>query len=215
MKLPISMPHRFNRAFTLVELLVVIIIIAILASLAIPVTNMVMQRANTLRLKATMKDLQVAIGNYRTEYNRFPIDPSQTGGSSDSDAPQFRTDGTGDPDMINILMGKVDPNKTPNMNSRGIKFIDLPLARNGLFGVIDDTGGSDDSAPLKLVDIWGESYYVLLDTNYDNRIENPDTSNNDIKISGNAPQYISASSLFFSSGPDKTPQTKDDVVSWR
>jgi prepilin-type N-terminal cleavage/methylation domain-containing protein len=213
MKSPTSMPHRFNRAFTLVELLVVIVIIAILASLAIPVTNVVMARANALRLKATMKDLQVAISNYRAEYNRFPLDPSQVGSDGESDIPQFLTDGSGDPDMINILMAKTDPGKSPNLNSRGIKFIDLPLAKNGLFGYIDS--GEDENAALKLVDIWGMPYYVLLDTNYDNRVENPDTSNNDQTVASKAPQYLSASSAFFSSGPDKTPQTKDDVVSWR
>lgn len=214
MKSPTSMPHQLNRAFTLVELLVVIIIIAILASLAIPVTNTVMARANTLRIKATMKDLQVAVSNYRAEYNRFPIDPSKVSGSSDTDIEQFRTDGTGDPDMVNILLSQIDQSATPNMNSRQIKFIDLPLAKNGLFGVID-TGGGTEGQPLKLVDIWGEAYYVLLDTNYDNRIDNPDTNNNEQLISSKAPKTLSASSLFYSAGPDKTAQTKDDIVSWR
>ena len=205
--------RRQPHGFTLVELLVVIVIIAILASLAVPVTNIVMQRANKLRIQAVMKELQVAVGHYRTEYNRFPIDPTQAGGSGDSDMPPVRTDGTND--VINILMGETDPTASPNLNSRQIKFIDLPLAKNGMFGIVDPSGGSGNGAPLELNDIWGQPYYVHFDTNYDNRIENPDTGNNDMLISSRAPQNLSASSLFYSTGPDKTPQTKDDIVSWR
>lgn len=206
-----------DSAFTLVELLVVIVIIAVLASLAIPVTNVVMNRTNTLRLKTTMKDLIVAISNYRAEYNRYPLSPTELSNSADTDAEQFRTDGTGDPDMINILMAQTEPGKVPNLNSRYIKYIDLPLAKNNLFGIIKSTGGGGDTegAPMKLVDVWGRPYYIRFDTNYDNRIENPDTKNNNQLISSKAPRYISASVIIWSSGPDKIALTKDDVTSWR
>jgi len=213
MKTNTSILHKLHRGFTLVELLVVIVIIAILAALAVPVTNIVMARANALRIKATMKDIQVAIGHYRTEYNRFPLDPSQLGGSSDTDIPPFLTDGN--VSTINILMAMTDPGADPNMNSRQIKFVDLPMARNGLFGVVDPSGGTGTGTPLRLVDIWGQPYSISMDTNYDNRIENPDTSNVDLLISSKAPQFLPSTSAIYSYGPDKIPQTKDDIVSWR
>lgn len=213
MKSQVAMSNRFQRAFTLVELLVVVVIIAILAALAIPVSNSVMMKVNQMRTQAVFKDLQVAIGNYRTEYNRFPLNPTELAANSESDIEVFRTDGTGSPDMINILMAKTsDDDKT---NPRKVKYIDLPLAKNGLFGVVDNSGGADDTAPLQLVDIWGQHYYVQFDTNFDNRLKNPDVSNNDVTISGKAPQDLSASTLFYSSGPDKIVQTKDDITSWR
>jgi type II secretory pathway pseudopilin PulG len=194
-----------------VELLVVIVIIAILASLAVPVTNKVMENANNLRIKATMKDLQVAIGHYRTEYNRFPVD--MTGSSGGEDMEPITTNGNSD--IIKTLMALSDPSDDSSLNKRNIKFIDLPYAKNGQsFGIIDTSGGSG-GGQVQLVDIWGQPYQILLDTNYDNRITNPDASNVDQRISAKAPQYLNASSAVHCYGADKTVNTKDDIVSWR
>jgi prepilin-type N-terminal cleavage/methylation domain-containing protein len=205
-------PHRFQRAFTLVELLVVIVIIAILAALAVPVTNKVMQNAYTVQIKATMKDIQVAIGHYRTEYNRFPI--NMAGSTSGNDMDPIITNGSNQ--FVNILMGMTNPSESPNLNIRKLKFIDLPFAKNGQsFGVIDPSGGAGTGAPLQLVDLWGQPYRVMLDTNYDNRLLNPDASNVDQRISGRAPQFLNATSAIHSTGPDRILNTKDDVVSWR
>jgi len=209
--LPTSL-HR--RGFTLIELLVVIVIIAILASLAIPATNLVMRKANELKIKTTMKDIEVAVGHYRTEYNRFPINPDDAG-SGDTDLEPFLTDGTSQP-MINILMNNVDTSGgSTNMNPRGIKFLDLPMAKNNLFGIIDPSGGSGDGSPVQLVDNWGLPYMVALDTNYDNRIQNPDKNSNDQVISTAAPEYLGRSVAVYSYGADRTEFTKDDIVSWR
>ncbi|MBB5039726.1 type II secretion system protein [Prosthecobacter dejongeii] len=212
---PLSTSSLLRRGFTLIELLVVIVIIAILVSLAVPATNIVMRKAQELKIKATLKDLQVAIGHYRTEYNRFPVDPNDIGAGGDTDMQPFLTDGTSST-MVNILMANVDTSGgTTNMNPRKIKFIDLPNAKNNQFGIIDPSGGSGDGAAVQLVDTWGLPYKVLLDTNYDNRLENPDKNSNDQIISGKAPEYLSASSAIYSFGPDKQEFTKDDIVSWR
>jgi prepilin-type N-terminal cleavage/methylation domain-containing protein len=201
------------RGFTLIELLVVIVIIAILASLAIPVANLVTRKADQVRTQKTMKDIVVAINHYRTEYNRFPIKPEDATGG-DTDMQPFLTDGTSTP-IINILMANTQTG-ADDMNPRKIKFIDLPFAKNNnQFGIIDPSGGAGDGAPVRLVDIWGLPYVVGLDTNYDNRIENPDKQSNDMLTSSRAPQFLSASAIVFSFGPDKQRSTKDDIVSWR
>ncbi|MEN3943256.1 prepilin-type N-terminal cleavage/methylation domain-containing protein [Prosthecobacter sp. SYSU 5D2] len=214
MKTPPSFTSAAYRGFTLIELLVVIVIIAILVGLAVPAYNTVMGKAQTLKIKATLKDIQVAVGHYRTEYNRFPIDPNDLGGG-ESDIEPFLTDGSTHP-TINILMANVDTSgASTNMNPKQIKFLDLPFARNNMFGIIDPSGGANDGTPVQLVDTWGLPYKMLMDTNYDNRLENPDKSNLDQNISGRAPQFLNSSTAIYSFGPDKSEFTKDDITSWR
>lgn len=204
--------RRARPGFTLIELLVVIVIIAILASLAIPVGNLVMDRTNRLRTQKTMKDVVVGINHYRTEYNRFPINPDDATGG-DTDMSPFLTDGTSTP-IINILMANTSSG-SDDMNPRKIKFVDIPFARNNQFGIIDPSSGAGDGTPVRLVDIWGLPYSIALDTNYDNRIENPDKQSSDLTISSRATETVSASAIMFSYGRDRQPNTRDDVVSWR
>lgn len=215
MKTTFAFIRSKGRGFTLVELLVVIVIIAILASLAVPVTNKVMEMANTTRTKAIMKDMVVAIGHFRTEYNRLPVDLSGSSGGEDIDP--IPTDDT--TDIVSVLMAMSDSGSGggggPNLNPRGIKFIDLPLAKNQTsFGIVDPSGGAG-GGNVRLFDIWGMPYYIMLDTNLDNRITNPDASNIDQRISARAPQYLPASTAVQCTGPDKVLNTKDDIVSWR
>lgn len=214
MKTPPSFISSLRHGFTLIELLVVIVIIAILVSLAVPAYNIVMLKAQTLKIKATLADIQVAVGHYRTEYNRFPVDPNNMGGG-ESDIEPFLTDGTTHP-TINILMANVDTSgASTNMNPKQIKFLDLPFARNNMFGIIDPSGGANDGTPVQLVDTWGLPYKMTMDTNYDNRIENPDKSNVDQNISGKAPQFLNMSTAIYSFGPDRIEFTRDDITSWR
>ncbi len=212
MKTTFHSTKGLRQGFTLVELLVVIVIIAILASLAVPVTNKVMQMANNTRTKAVMKDLQVAIGHFRTEYNRFPVDLTGTTGGDDID-PIITNDSN---NLISVLMAMVDPNAgSPNLNPRGIKFIDLAIAKNNSsFGIVN-TGSGSGGGNVRLVDIWGMPYRIYLDTNLDNRIENPDAQNVDQRISARAPQYLPTSTAIHCLGPDKIINTRDDIVSWR
>jgi hypothetical protein len=87
------------------------------------------------------------------------------------------------------------------------------MAKNGMFGLVNAT------PPYKLVDLWGQTYRVLLDTNGDKQVPNPDLKNSDPKISANpnspAPQNLPTEIAIYSWGFDKRPYTKDDIASWR
>ena len=187
---------RASRGFTLIELLVVITIIAILAGVAFPVVNGVMARARKLKTLAVAKDLQVAIKSYQTEYNRLPGEPG-------ADA----TINTTDTAFVAILIG--EPGTGTYTNPREIKFADFPIAK-GKKGGLDGVIGSQS-----LMDDWGYPYTVILDSNYDNRITNPDTSNSDPGISSGAAPELPISIAVYSNGADKQASTKDDVTSWR
>ncbi len=188
-----------RRGFTLIELLVVIGIIAVLASLAFPVTQAVMQRAQKLKAQATVRDIQVAINNYLTEYNRLPQQ-----GSAES---PIQTDQSSN--LISVLMGEESASGQNSLNPRGIVFLNANIAKNNRGGLVDNGG------QLSLVDNWGNPYFVLMDGNNDNKVDNPDLQNQDQNVSQGAPPQLRTRVAVFSLGPDGQQGTKDDIVSWR
>ncbi len=197
MKPTLSLSTR-RSGFTLIELLVVIGIIAVLAALAFPVTQGVLQRAYRLKAQATVKDLQVAINNYLTEYNRLPMQGQQ-------ETPQPTDQST---QLLGILMGEATG--ANNLNPRGIVFLNVNMAKNGRGGLVDNGGQS-----MSLIDNWGNPYMVMMDGNFDNRLPNPDIRNQDTTVSQGAPPELRTRVAVMSLGPDGQEGTRDDIVSWR
>ncbi|CAN5304593.1 hypothetical protein BH09SUM1_BH09SUM1_11180 [soil metagenome] len=64
-----------RRAFTLIELLIVVSIIAILAALAIPNLLEAQTRAKVARVKAEFRTIATALATYQVDYNCYPIAP--------------------------------------------------------------------------------------------------------------------------------------------
>lgn len=61
-----------ERAFTLIELLIVVAIIAILAAIAVPNFLEAQTRAKVSRVKADIRSLATAIEAYAVDHNRYP-----------------------------------------------------------------------------------------------------------------------------------------------
>jgi type II secretion system protein G len=62
-----------QRAFTLIELLIVVAIIAILAAIAVPNFLEAQVRAKVSRVKSDMRSISVAMEAYQVDNNRYPI----------------------------------------------------------------------------------------------------------------------------------------------
>lgn len=149
--------------FTLIELLIVITIIAILAGLAVPAANMVMQKAKETQAKVMIVGLVNAVKSYQTEYNRLP-DPIGTSAET-----TVNTDSSNG--VIKILLGK-----DSTFNPRAIVFFDPPTAKNSANGLI--ITGSDPSATYALVDTWStptklQYFHMAFDYSGDLSIPNP------------------------------------------
>ncbi len=65
-------PRIFPKAFTLIELLIVVAIIAILAAIAIPNFLEAQVRSKVSRVKADMRSLATGLEAYNVDYNAYP-----------------------------------------------------------------------------------------------------------------------------------------------
>src|SRR5256714_9067289 len=73
-----EMKRRTLPAFTLVELLVVIVIVTILAGLAFPVFQSVQNQAKKTQAKNDIIQLVTAVNAFYTEYGKYPIATDDT-----------------------------------------------------------------------------------------------------------------------------------------
>jgi hypothetical protein len=138
-----------------------------------------------------ISELRMAILSYQVDYNHFPI-PESASRSTDA---AIRSSGP----LLPALVGK----EATALNPRFIKFYDGPFDSDSEYGLWHD--GNE----WVLRDRWGEAYYLMLDTNDDNKIANPDPA-----AAQTAPE-ISESVLIYSAGPDRDPKTwQDNVCSW-
>lgn len=70
------MRHRLHSAFTLIELLIVVAIIAILAAIAVPNFLEAQTRSKVSRTLADMRSLATALEAYAVDYNNYPPSPN-------------------------------------------------------------------------------------------------------------------------------------------
>lgn len=188
--------------FTLIELLIVITIIALLASIAVPTANIIMRKAKEAQTRTLMVGLVNAIKSYQTEYNRFPSDPTVTAETEiELDATNYGS--------TYSLMKTLTPDKSiaaPVLNPRMITFFEPPIAKT------DNSYGRTTTG--KLQDSWGTNIRVLFDTDFDDRLKSPYFG-----IDTNELEYLPTTVIAWSYGDNKSMDTnvskKDDVKTWK
>ena len=160
MKNPYTSKPR--KGFTLVELLVVIAIIAVLAAAGFSVGTSALNKARKLSAQAAATSLSTAIDQFYTEYSSLP-----EGSGSGTGTQGVATDTPAGVSLLNILAAS--ESGTNIENERKVRFLSIKEAKNGTRdGLAYDAQGD---AITGLYDPWGQPYYIVLDDNYDEKIE--------------------------------------------
>lgn len=201
MKLKVAPRHSSSArrvGYTLVELLVVISLIAILASLAFSATRAVLSQSRQMKTKTELATLQTAVQEFYTHYQRLP-------GTGKADETVRLNQST---DVLSVLLGEASGRGSAN--PAGIAFLQPAPAKSGRGGLLEHGEGY-----LSLVDSWGNPFYLVLDRDLDGRVPNPDGQNEDPAISSTAPKWLRMRAAAFSAGPDGETGTRDDIALWR
>jgi len=218
-----SHPHRRLSAFTLVELLTVIAIIAILMGLLFPAMNSAKDQANKQKARAACMGILTAVKAYNTEYNKYPFPLAGTLPTTPADviAGDTAVGGAtgGNENLFNILRARaIGTNANHALNPRRIPFFegkDASSATAPKDGFV--TTGTSAGA---FFDPCGAQYCVAIDLNYDNQLNTlPYT---DFKTATTFPQTDTGA---YSLGKDgklgvngkfKDGSTNsDDIISWQ
>ena len=138
---PLLSPSR-RRAFTLIELLIVIAIIAILAALLFPVGAKIKNGATIKKAQAELLQVETAINSYKAKYGHYPPDGS--------------TGPVINPLYFELAGSKLDPVAKDYVTLDGgarIMIKDVPTVF-GVGGFVNCTkGGGDEGAPaVKFLD---------------------------------------------------------------
>ncbi|MCX6991796.1 MAG: prepilin-type N-terminal cleavage/methylation domain-containing protein [Kiritimatiellaeota bacterium] len=137
-----------SSAFTLVELLVVISIIALLLGIIVPSYFSIREKAKYTKAKVTVKNLETAFKAYLDHYRTWPAAAFGSGGAAQEI----------DENVVKILRGE----KVGNDNTDKIAFYEFETT-NSPDGALDPFADSTTPAIQK-------TYRVQLDDNYDNKI---------------------------------------------
>jgi type II secretory pathway pseudopilin PulG len=190
-------------AFTLIEMIVVILIIMTLAAGLLTATSGMFDRARKVQAKNDLTQLVTAINAFYTEYGQYPV-AAQSGDDS--------TDyvGADDPNGAAVIDTLRVP--TPStLNPRGIVFLNVLTAKSSTTP-ISGVGTTTHA----WYDPWGSAYRFKIDNNYNSTLTNPYTAN-----AGTTSLTIGC--IAWSLGKDKAggigdkdaTTAKDDVLSWQ
>lgn len=207
-------PQLRTQAFTLVELLTVIAIIAILMGLLFPVMNGVKEQARKAEAKTACAGIVTAVKAYNAEYGKFPAaSSSATPPTTDVIVGDSVGGGTaGNEFLFNILRNIGTNATTPNPgNPRRIPFMEGKASTS--------TPPKNGFANGAYFDPWGAQYCVAIDFDYDNQLTTlpyTDFKGQAVPQTGVGAYSIGKDSkLGINSKFKDGSNTSDDTISWQ
>src|SRR5204863_2673789 len=165
---------RRPSAFTLIEMIVVMLIIATLTALFMGAATSVFDRARRTQAKNDVIQIATAVNAFYTEYGRYPVTVTSTATDAffgSGTTPAGCTSYGSNDVLLNVLRNITsDPNAVA-LNPRQI----VSLSPGGAKSTTPPRGGTSQSAGSvgQYFDPWGSQYAILIDTNYDNTLTNP------------------------------------------
>lgn len=209
-------------AFTLIELLTVITIIAILMGLLFPVIAIVKENARRAQARVDVGEISAAVRHYYTDYGKYPVGSNVTSPGQDL---LYGEGGNSNQLLFDILRNIGSPNP---YNPRGVPFFE---GRNVSDATIPRAGiATQDAGTIKkgaFVDPWGQEYRIVVDSDGDNLIKPAGNFYNDFQ-GDNAPR---TGCCVYSLGKDGVLGDKsfpgyyrqngnggklsDDIISWQ
>jgi prepilin-type N-terminal cleavage/methylation domain-containing protein len=151
-----------NRAFTLIELLTVIAIIAILAAITFGVVRGVNERAAIGQAKAELASLAQALESYKMQYGDYP---RSDGANVANATTASTTDGPGV--LFNALIGKLGPynvgtSSAATINGRSV--VDLSRFSLQSATALPATPSTATLVANAFIDPWGRRYLYYYKT---------------------------------------------------
>ena len=213
-----SRPQTLSRshAFTLVELLTVIAIIAILMGLLFPAIGIVKDQARKAEAKTACAGIVAAVKAYNTEYGKYPVGTF----TGTADLSMGGDNSTNNSDLFFTLRAKDGGQNTGHKyNPRRIGFFEGKSASNPTApkGGFAETGSSGVIGAF--YDPWGAQYGIIIDADYNNQVTVPYTDFASAPPQTGVAAYSMGKDGKLGTAGDKKYKSSgspsDDVISWQ